>query len=274
MQRLEISAESRENAGEWEIWIHQEKSAATAREEFASFTAEPDHPRYADIAPVPVAPPADPAKRPARSQEFRREWRANGGNQLSLAIIAIAVGVTLLEMVGGNAEALDRALSIVPYERRGAWIEWEPLLTHLRNGEVWRLVTPMFLHSGAIHLILNCLWVFYVGSMIERRIGLARFLGLTLMFAVASNVIQYWLEGPAFGGLSGVVYGYFGYAWMKTRLAPSLGYALSQEIVVLAVGWAFLCLFSSYVANGAHFAGLVLGVICGAVPELLRARRR
>ena len=77
-----------------------------------------------------------------------------------------------------------------------------------------------------------------MGTAVEERRGPWRFLLLPLVTAVISNLAQYYLDdiswidgglvvkpGPAFGGMSGVLYGLFGYMWMKSRLAPELGLA-------------------------------------------------
>ena len=83
---------------------------------------------------------------------------------------------------------------------------------------------------------------------------------------------------PAFGGMSGVLYGLFGYLWMKSRYQPALGLSLNPRIVVLLIAWLFLCMTGvmGSVANTAHLAGLLVGVVIGVAPhlwELLRGKR-
>ena len=45
--------------------------------------------------------------------------------------------------------------------------------------------------------------------------------GLVLVIAALSNLGQYFVSGPNFCGISGVVYGLFGYIWMKGRFDPA-----------------------------------------------------
>ncbi|MEM7165026.1 MAG: rhomboid family intramembrane serine protease [Planctomycetota bacterium] len=272
LERLEISAETRRSGDEWQIWTHHEKTTAAAREELATFIAEPTHPRYLEIKPAKVAKDgAAQQQLTRRPRTARREWRADGGNQLSLALIIISAGVMLLRGLGDSDLPLKMALNIVPFDPQTRLITnsvWGAVL----DGQVWRIISPIFLHSGWLHLSMNGLGTYYLGSMIEMRIGLARFLGLTLLIGAVSNIAQSF-SSNSFGGLSGVVYGYVGYCWMKTRYAPSLGYWLPPEVIAMALGWAVLCLFSDRVANTAHFTGLAVGMLVSAIPELLRQRR-
>jgi GlpG protein len=76
------------------------------------------------------------------------------------------------------------------------------------------------------------------------------------------------LGGPYFGGMSGVLYGLFGYIWLRGQCDPASGLALSPTTVWTLMIWFFLCLFGiiGSVANGTHVVGLVLGVLWGAAP--------
>jgi GlpG protein len=72
--------------------------------------------------------------------------------------------------------------------------------------------------------------------------------------------------------MSGVLYGLFGYIWMSGKFDPASGLRLSPSNVLAMVGWFFLCLFGvmGNIANGAHGAGLVMGMIWGAAPPLAK----
>jgi GlpG protein len=75
--------------------------------------------------------------------------------------------------------------------------------------------------------------------------------------------------------MSGVLYGLFGYAWMKSRFEPQLGVTLTPGTVVFLLGWFVLCLTPAIpnIANAAHAAGLVLGILVGAAPAAWRSLR-
>jgi GlpG protein len=97
-------------------------------------------------------------------------------------------------------------------------------------------------------------------------------LGLFLVTATVANVSQYLFGGPSlFGGMSGVVYGILGFAWVAASLQPRWPFRPTQGVVVLMVGWLVLCLFGvvetlgfGAVANAAHLGGLLSGMLLGA----------
>jgi GlpG protein len=69
-----------------------------------------------------------------------------------------------------------------------------------------------------------------------------------------------------------VLYGLFGYAWMKSRYEPSVGIYLPRDVVVIMIAWLFLCMTGRVgpIANAAHVAGFVVGIVVGIAPFLWR----
>jgi GlpG protein len=143
----------------------------------------------------------------------------------------------------------------------------------VRAGEVWRLFTPALMHGDVLHLIFNLYWLWMLGSMVENRIRTARYAGLVLFLGVGSNIVQYQWNGPLFLGLSGIVYGLLGYAYMRGRTDPGSGMGVHETTWVFMLGWmvlGFTGLMS--MANGAHVGGLVLGVLAGGAKAWLGRR--
>lgn len=145
-------------------------------------------------------------------------------------------------------------------------------LTSIMHGEAWRLITPIFLHFSLIHLGFNIYMFWIMGGVIERVRGSGSLLMLILFLALASNSVQYAWNGGAFGGLSGVVYGLFGFLWMRSVYLPEEGFYMPQSLVVQMIAWAILGLTGAIggIANGAHFGGLLAGMAVGAAPRLWR----
>src|SRR5262249_60151130 len=98
-----------------------------------------------------------------------------------------------------------------------------------------------------------------------------------LIPAVSSNVAQFEYSGtPLFGGMSGVVYGLFGYIWMKSRFDPSAGLYMDPRNSIIMIVWLFLCMTGAvgHIANAAHVAGVIVGIGVGYAPIAWRKLRR
>lgn len=157
-----------------------------------------------------------------------------------------------------------------------------PLFEKIREGQLWRIVTPAFLHASFFHILFNVLWVVLLGSQIEFRLGVLRYLLLVGLLAAFSNTCQYLMSGFPFLGISGVVMGMAGFIWSRQKKAPWEGYRLNSAtfffLVIFVVGIAFLqgfsLLFSSHydlhlylgVANTAHISGLLSGMLLARIP--------
>jgi len=186
---------------------------------------------------------------------------------VTLGIIALGIAGFLLIYLRGPVEWLA-TLTFQPF----TVVQAQPVFG-VSEGEYWRFVTPVFLHFGWLHIAFNSLWCWELGGRIERALGSVNLAGLFLATAVFSNTVQHFVSGPAlFGGLSGVVYGFLGFAWVAGRLnrrwrvlAPSPG------IMLFMVGWLVVCLSGVFevlgfsIANGAHLGGLLAGSFLGLV---------
>ena len=175
---------------------------------------------------------------------------------LTLVILVISVIVALASSLGANTEMLY-PFFISKYVNAG--------LPEILEGEIWRLITPIFIHFGLIHILFNSLWMYDLGGVIELRQGSPR-LGLLIgVIAILSNLAQFYWDGPGFGGLSGVVYGLLAYIWVQGKLNPRFGLELHQHIVYMMLIWFFVCWSGliGNIANMAHTIGLLSGLLLG-----------
>ncbi|MDT8895940.1 rhomboid family intramembrane serine protease [Halomonas sp. I1] len=140
----------------------------------------------------------------------------------------------------------------------------------LASGQVWRLLSPIFLHFGWMHLIFNMLWLWFFGRQVEAIHGGRRMLTLLLLSGIGGNLAQYATGTVLFGGMSGVDFALLGYVWLMSRRRPDSGFFVPQMLVVFMLAWMVFtmtdvaALFGfGNVANEAHLGGLVVGLVLG-----------
>ncbi len=146
---------------------------------------------------------------------------------------------------------------------------------YLAHGQYWRLVTPIFLHFGWLHITFNMLWLWELGRRIEDQVGSLHLLSIVLCIGIASNLYQAQSTPTAyFGGMSGVIYGLLGYCAVFNLISPNRQLQLPMAIYIfmllsLAAGFLGIFDFLAEMANTAHLSGLVLGLVMGALSALV-----
>jgi GlpG protein len=289
LRTLQIDTRLERQAEGWAVWVCDEDRVPQARQELAEFERNPSDPRYARAARQAQALRLQ--ERRTEEEYQRRQSRmhkrmadpATRPAPWTFALVVVCGAVALLSRGGRSDSALVQDLSISSYQTlQDGGIRW-PYLQQIARGQVWRVLTPIFLHFGPWHLLFNVLMLLSLGRPVENRRGAWRYLLLILVLAVPSNVAQYylsrlsWQDGalviqpsPAFGGMSGVLYGLFGYIWMKSIYEPELGLVMHPNTVVWLLGWFFLCMTGVVgpIANVAHAAGLIVGLVIGIAPHV------
>ncbi len=263
--------------GSWIVWVHAEERVPLAREMLSLYKKNPDHEKFHqapekahELRRVEQREKKAYKKRMATASRAISGVFENKTGRFTLALIVISAAVALISGLGSNKGPIS-GLFITDYEIIGNRIRWRPGLTEVFQGEFWRLITPIFIHYGIFHILFNMLWLRALGSMIEWRQGALYFGILVVVIAAVSNLGQYFLTGPSFGGMSGVDYGLLGYVWIKGKYDPKFGVQLSNVIVQLMIVYFFLCLTGLFgpIANAAHGFGLATGMAWG----YLSARR-
>ncbi|MGE8496024.1 MAG: rhomboid family intramembrane serine protease [Pseudomonas sp.] len=266
LRRLQVPHRVSEEAGEQVLWVPGEQLAEQVRDLYARY---PEGDAAAEM-------PAIAATHKGEGM-LARLWRSPV-TALMLVLTLIAFGIT----AAGENFAAIRWLSFVDFRIQGEHIYLTYLDATLASGEWWRLITPMLIHFGWLHLAMNSLWYWELGRRIEFRQGAVSLLALTLLFSLASNFAQYWWSGPSlFGGLSGVLYGLLGHCWLYQRLAPNANYRLPPGVLVMMLAWLLICMTGIFellqfgaIANAAHVGGLLAGCVTGLLGGALARRHR
>lgn len=142
----------------------------------------------------------------------------------------------------------------------------------------WLLLTSIFLHGSASHLVFNMFALVLFGMMLEKFVGSEKFLLVFFASGIAASIAAS-LMYPASLGASGAIYGILGtLAVIRPRM---IVWTYGVPMPMLAAAGFYLLLdlaglFSpSNVANAAHIGGLAVGALIGlALREPVQKREK
>ncbi|MCH7726339.1 MAG: rhomboid family intramembrane serine protease [Planctomycetes bacterium] len=281
-----ISVHAEQDGAEWAIWIRDENHLEKAREEFSHFREHPNDVRYEGVEQQADTMLRKEVKRHEQARkhvvQMGDKWGQGEATRRTPIVFVLIIGSILATIWTnfGKDNTTFRRLSfydtVIHHGIDAKNANIEEVFVDIRKGQVWRLLSPVFVHLSILHLIFNMYWTFVLGAQIERLRGSLRFALIVVLAAVISNIAQAGLDYPVFGGMSGVGYGLFGYVWMKTLYEPTSGFMLAPSTVALMVIWFFVCLSGAIggVANTAHLAGFVVGAGIGLAPIMFRSRTK
>jgi GlpG protein len=281
-----IDTRLEQSAGGWTVWVCDEDKLARAREEFQAFLRDPSAERFHQAAKEGQKRRTEEARENERARRPQETVRPEmPQRRLTVLLIAASILVTVINRPAQEQEFVAKYLyitevRIIEVSAKEKYVEWKKGLPELKHGQLWRLITPIFIHSvdGPWHLIFNMLWLIALGGLLEPRYGMWRFALLVVLIAAVSNFCQYQfstvalVDGevvtqsrPLFGGMSGVVFGLFGFVWIKSVYEPGCGLYVTPGTVLLMLAWLVLCMtgFVGSIANTAHLVGLAVGMLTG-----------
>jgi GlpG protein len=284
------------------IWVRDENHLDQAREELARFRENPADSRYQGAEREAAGIQRERERKRDQSRKNIVEMSGRWGRPqprrqpLTMVILGLMIVVALLTSMGENRDgvAMKALLFKDPSAASGARTPGTPIdtdavsyrMSDILRGEVWRLITPIFVHYGPLHLIFNAIMMYQFGAILEPKLGTPKFALLVLITGIASIGSQSlapaaWEGSTGVGGISGVVFGLVGYMWMKTAFDPAMGIYLPMSTVFILGIWMFLGFFGILknhfgipVANWAHGVGLVSGMILAFAPPLGKMPRR
>jgi GlpG protein len=274
VQKIQSHLEFEKGTG-WAVWVNEEDRLEEATLLLTAFQANPADPKYraeaksaAELRAQTEKDEAGYRKKVHDRRHLFRPLTAYGFGPLTFGFIVISFVVCILSRLGDDPRPI-MGLFITDFTVNGPF---GPSLPEIMHGQVWRLVTPIFIHFGLLHIFFNLLWLRDLGSMIEGRQSSWLLAILVLVIAACSNLAQFWFGGPVFGGMSGVIYGLLGYIWMRGKFDPGSGLYLHPSTVTMMIIWFFACFtpIIPHVANAAHAVGLVMGLAWGYLSSLRR----
>jgi membrane associated rhomboid family serine protease len=209
--------------------------------------------------------------------------RSSRVNAVTMALIAINVGVFVAELAAGGSingtgnwiyehgslfasgVYVPGGIAIVPAHVSTGQLS----AVGVAHGEWWRLVTAAFLHYGPFHLAVNMYSLFFAGTLLEQVIGRWRFALLYIGSGIAGSAGALALSpGSVTVGASGAIFGILGALFVLERRGNIATGGQIAGLIVLNLIFTFAI---SNISVGGHLGGLIAGVILMWL--LLQSRR-
>lgn len=133
---------------------------------------------------------------------------------------------------------------------------------YIKDGAIWRLLVPIFLHGGIVHILFNLFFQCNMGFRIEEIWGVKRLVAIYFLSGIGGNLLSAVcntnsVSVGASGALFGILGGQLAYIIMNWSEVPNAAMAACSISVVVFVNLLFG--FSGLVDNYAHLGGLISG---------------
>jgi GlpG protein len=270
-QGIEANEEGESEQEQCEIWILADEEVAAAQQCLQDFSRNPEDRQIAE-AVGQGKKRFEQGIKEQRAAEKAAARHASVQNSLLSAfpvtcvVIAITTVFFIFSYIGSAHEITKFLLFSTSY---GDYVLREKSFQEIFSGQIWRLITPIFLHKGIFHIFFNLIWFWSFARHIEGQISSRKLAWLLLAISIPSNIAFYLVAGPAFGGLSGVNYGLYAYLWYRGNYSTELSLRPDPGLGQFFVVWYIICLGMSLlggmigmkVANSIHGMGALMGIL-------------
>ncbi len=162
-----------------------------------------------------------------------------------------------------DTSGLSADLAMNAIGHRMGWLDPELV----REGENWRLISSTFLHASFLHILGNCVVLYFLGRIVENAIGRSAFVLTYVGSAVTGGIFSMWLVDGISHGASGSALGMLGAAAAfgvryRDRIPGPLRHYFGIDL------WFFIALVAilSFVPNvdwAGHLGGFLFGLLMG-----------
>ena len=201
-----ISAKAEPEGDLFEVWVKEEDLIDEASQIYEEFVANPNAPEYQNSIQIAQQIAQEQEQKRLRAQKNVVHVSQTSGvgpgsrmrRPLTILLIVISALVFFFTDLGKDKDStVFRAMSYVsinPEEGQqfagesgdSAAVE----LHNLKKGEIWRVITPIFLHYDIFHIVFNMLWLYQLGQVIEHKLGTLYLAVLVLVVAAVSNNVE------------------------------------------------------------------------------------
>ncbi|MEY8462232.1 rhomboid family intramembrane serine protease [Streptococcus merionis] len=129
--------------------------------------------------------------------------------------------------------------------------------------QLWRLVTPIFVHIGWQHILLNSLSIYFLGQQLEGLFGSLKFALFYLLSGIMGNALGMFLTPDTVSaGASTSIFGLFASLAMLRYIARSPYIrALGQSYMGLLIFNLIFGLITPGIGNAGHIGGAIGGAL-------------
>ncbi len=202
----------------------------------------PSEPRTTEEVPTraPVELPHD-----RRSQPWIQRFPATFG------LIAFTMMVFIVQYLSVQTTGID------PVLQYGAKVR-----EYIAEGEVWRLITPIFIHIGLWHVFVNMYSLYILGPAVESFFGSRRMLAFYLISGVGGVAMSMLFSAHASAGASGAIFGLLGalvaFLFRHRKVFGRRGMMQFRHLLLVALLNLFLGLMPG-IDNWGHLGGIISG---------------
>jgi rhomboid protease GluP len=131
------------------------------------------------------------------------------------------------------------------------------------QGQLWRLVTPVFLHANILHIAFNMYALYVIGPFVERFYGRGRFLALYFIAGFTGNVGSFLFSSANSLGASTAIFGLLAaegvFFYQNRGLFGKMARSSLINVIMIAAVNLIIGL-SPGIDNWGHLGGLIGGV--------------
>jgi len=185
------------------------------------------------------------------------------GHFITSIIIDINVLIILAMLIKGYSISSPNAAELLEFgaSRR----------TEVIEGQWWRLLTNVFLHSGILHLLSNITGIVVAAIFIEPVIGRKKYALLYLLSGLGASLcsIAYY-ENTVSVGASGAIFGLYG-AILASMISNNYSRKFKKSVLIFFTVYIGINLFYGLLGgidNAAHIGGLITGALLGLLNDL------
>lgn len=171
---------------------------------------------------------------------------------ITISIIALNAAIFLITAVQGALQSEQAIIAAGALSR-----------AHVLQGDVWRLVSTMFLHGSVGHLVGNAVGLYIVGMAAEHAYGKSGITGIYFISGLLGSTLSIIAKpGPSVGA-SGAIFGLLGAMIIFFARYREHLHLRDKRVGNVLLGWAAYSIvtaqFMPFIDNAAHVGGLVGG---------------